>query len=59
MQLTPRSTQQTLSDGQCDNGTGAAMYSAVRGFWPVEFSNGGLEAAATASCLAYSLSPPP
>jgi len=44
MQLTPRSTQQTLSDGQCDNGTSEGMYSEVHSFWPVEFSNGGLEA---------------
>jgi len=44
MQLTPRSTQQTLSDGRCYNETGAGMYSAVHGFWPVEISDGGLEA---------------
>jgi len=62
MQLTPRSTQQTLSDGQSDSGTGAGMYSAVHGFGLWNFQTVGWKRvinAVTVSCFAYYLSPPP
>jgi hypothetical protein len=33
-----------MSERQPDNGTGAGVRSAVHGFWPAEFLNGGLGA---------------